>query len=168
MKNLKVIGLLLGSFTLASCGLFGHIEDTNGPDDTTCTSFTENQIITTTNSVMTVAVGSLDGDGSKENPLFINCQKFSGISLVYDPSICNVLTFVPYKEVKFAFEGGNFQVYIVDWNSQTLEEKTGWVKGDNKYSLEFSVDFAHDSGKLIKMVGESATNIEVSVTTPTK
>ncbi len=142
MKNKKYIVLLvIFCMFMAGCGL-GHIEDTNGKDDFTIQTFTEEDILSKSSTTYTMSSYSR---GQNNNTIkgMKKAKKFTGVDEVEQ---LRASTFLKI-EIETKITQGNFKVVIIK---------------DNKIidilPLNTNIQKTYDgSGKyVIKIVGESA------------
>jgi hypothetical protein len=142
MKKLLLTLLLIMMITLTSCT---HIEDTNGPDNYTVETFTDQDILDGSNSIITV--------GSFHSHTHINdnlkgsykVSKLSGILEVYEyDSKASTLNF----NISFKCEEGNAMVVIVS-NDNIIKK----IEANQDIKFEVSNNYKNYT---ILIVGESA------------
>lgn len=142
MKKILFTLLLIMIITLTSCT---HIEDTNGPDNYTVETFTDQDILDGSNSIITV--------GSFHSHTHINdnlkgsykVSKLSGILEVYEyDSDASTLNF----NISFKCEEGNAMVVIVS-NNNIIKK----IEANQDINFEVSNNYKHYT---ILIVGESA------------
>lgn len=144
----KVFLLIIMCFMLVGCS---HIEDTNGSDDYSIVTYSNDDILNKSSSYITVGYSeSIKSLGGKTIGK-VNCNKFSGIKNIeksrYDSKV-NI-------DIKCNVTSGNFKVVVIydDMIYKTILANT---------SQSFSMNV--DGYLTIKIVGESAKfSLEYSI-----
>ena len=103
-KLIITISILMICF-MTSCKSFKQIKDTNGPDDYTLNTITDEDIIKGFNSV---SIGSIDS--SKNNVYNLKVNKFSGVNRIYKKDFKDKTITL---EITSKVESGNFKIAIV-------------------------------------------------------
>ncbi|MGM9858898.1 MAG: hypothetical protein ACI311_06600 [Bacilli bacterium] len=107
MKNFnKTLIYLLSIFTLASCGFnnLSHIEDTNGEEDTSLCSLTEEDLL----DKHTHSLFNMSSTTTKNNKTTFKCNIFSGVSDITSYTINEATSFT----VTSLIESGNGDFFI--------------------------------------------------------
>ena len=150
MKRILCLLLIVMLFSLTSCS---HIEDTNGPDDYSLTTLSEENILNrkgSTTTVGTVRTKSLIGGNLKGS---YKVSKVSGVSTIIKFE-CKGTT-VKF-EIDFTVTSGNAILAVVSDGTIVRKIEANQV-------VEFEVNNSKDTYQLV-IVGESAkANIKYNI-----
>ena len=131
MKKILILIILMMSFSLTSCKL-GHIEDTNGDDDYSLCSLTNDDIL---NGKFVTKTGSVETRLNNKGSL--KAKKLSGVETVLNINETNDVNIT----INFKVEKGNGVIAIVNSNKivhilEANSTKTYNLLPGGKYSIK--------------------------------
>ena len=142
MKRVILVLMILMVLPLTSCS---HIEDTNGPDDYSVVTITDEKIISGVYSTMCVGVFETEIEVSDELTGSYKVSKLSGITEINTyRSRKDLITF----NIEFTCESGNAMIVIIS-NDEIIK------KIEANQNVTFEVTNTDHQYKIL-LVGESA------------